>query len=186
MIHDYNNRMNSIYHSDHMLSTYETLKSVKWYRKLMLHLVNMVVLNAFILNKKYGTQKMSHSSYREYISNYLITMLLENATCLRKKPPTPIDNTETQLNGKHFIKKFEHLPNSKRKAPARRCRVYNFTQEQLAHYGYEWLTLPVKYSSYGCTICTNVTLCFTPCFEVFHSKINYRKKGLDNRLNDIL
>ena len=63
MIHDYNNRMNSIDHSDHMLLTYETLKSVKWYRKLMLHLVNMVVLNAFILNKKYGTRKMSHSSY---------------------------------------------------------------------------------------------------------------------------
>ena len=186
MIHDYNNRMNSVDHSDHMLSTYETLKSVKWYRKLMLHLVNMVVLNVFILNKKYGTWKMSHSSYWEYISNYLITTSLENATCLRKKPPTPIDNTETWLNDKHFIKKFEHLPNSKRKAPAHRCRVCNFTWEQLAHYGYERLTLPVKYSSYGCTICTNVTLCLTPCFEVFHSEINYRKKGLDNRLNDIL
>ena len=183
MIHDYNKRMNNI---DHMLSTYETLKSVKWYRKLMLYLVNMVVLNAFILTKIYGTRKMSHSSYQEYISNYLITTSLENVTCLRKKTPTPIDNTETQLNCKHFIKKFECLPNSKRKAPARRCRVCNFTQEQLAHYGYERLTLPLKYSSYGCTICTNVTLCLTPCFEVFHSKINYRKKGLDNRLNDIL
>ena len=105
-------------------------------------------------------------------------MSLENATCLRKKPPTPIDNTETQLNGKHFIKRFECLPNSKRKAPGRRCRVCNFTREQLAHYGYERLTLPVKYSSYGCTICTNVTLCLTPCFEVFHSEINYRKKVL--------
>ena len=127
MIHDYNNRMNSVDHSDHMLSTYETLKKVKWYRKWILHLVNIVVLNAFILNKKYGTQKISHSSYREYISNYLITNSLENATCLRKKPPTPIDNTETGLNGKHFIKKFECLPNSKRKSPARRCRVCNFT-----------------------------------------------------------
>ena len=129
---------------------------------------------------------MSHSSYREYISNYLITTSLENATCLRKKPPTPIDNTETRLNGKHFIKKFEHLPNSKRKAPTRRCKVCNFTHEQLAHNGYEQLTLPVKYSSYGCKICTNVTLCLTPHFEVFHSEVNYRKKGLDNRLNDIL
>ena len=178
--------MNSIDHSEHMLLTYKTLKSVKWYRKLMLYLVSMVVLNAFILNKKYGMQKMSHSSYREYISNYLITTSLENATCLRKKPPTPIDNTETRLNGKHFIKKFECLPNSKRKAPACRCRVCNFTREQLAHYGYKQLSLPVKYSSYGYTICTNVTLCLTPCFEVFHSKIIYRKKGLDNRLNDIL
>ena len=100
-----------------MLSTYETLKPVKWYRKLILHLINVVVLNAFILNKKYGMQKMSHSSYREYIANHLITTSLENVTCVKKKPPTPIDNTEARLNGKHFIKKFEHLLNSKRKAP---------------------------------------------------------------------
>ena len=186
VIDDYNKRMNSVDHSDHMLSCYETLKSVKWYRKLILHLINMVVLNAFILNKKYGTVKMSHSSYREYVANYLITTSLEKATCIKKKPPTPIDNTEARLNGKHFIKKFDRLPNSKRKAPARRCKVCNFTPEQLVHYGYEQLKLPVKYSCFGCTICANVTLCLTPCFEVFHSEVNYRKKGLDNRIKEIL
>ena len=186
IIDDYNRKMNSVDHSDHMLSYYETLKSVKWYRKLMLHLINMVVLNAFILNKKYGTLKMSHTAYREYLANYLITTSLEKATCLRKKPPTPIDNTEARLNGKHFIKKFDRLPNSKRKAPTQRCKVYNFTPEQLAHYGYEQLKLPVKYLSFGCTICANVTLCLTPCFEVFHSEVNYRKKGLDNRLKDMI
>ena len=129
---------------------------------------------------------MSHSAYREFIANYLITTSLENATCLRKRPHTPINNTETRLNGKHFIKKFEHLPNSKRKAPARRCKVCNFSHEQLAHYVCELLALPVKYSSYGCTVCTNVTLCISPCFKVFHSEVNYRRKGLDNRLKEIL
>ena len=161
-----------------MLSMYETLKSIKWYRKLMLHLINMVVLNAFILNKKYGTQKMSHSAYREFIANYLITTSLENATCLRKKPPTPIDNTGTRLNGKHFIAKFECLPNSKRKAPARRCKVCNFTCKQLALYGCEGLTLPVKYSSYECTVCTNVTLCITPCLKYFIPKLITGKRVL--------
>ena len=129
IVDDYNRKMNSVDHSDHMLSYYETLKSVKWYRKLILHLINMVVLNAFILNKKYGTVKMSHTSYREYLANYLITTSLDKANCLKKKPPTPIDNTETRLSGKHFIKKFDCLPNSKRKAPARRCKVCNFTPE---------------------------------------------------------
>ena len=152
----------------------------------MLHLINMVVLNAFVLNKKYGIQKMLHSAYQEFIANYLITTSLENATCLRKKPHTPVDNIETRLNEKHFITKFVPLPNSKRKAPTRRCKVCNFTHEQLAHYGCKGLALPVKYSSYGCTVCTNVTLCITPSFEVFHTKVNYRKKGLDNRLTDML
>ena len=186
IVDDYNRKMNSVDHLDHMLSYYETLKSVKWYRKLILHLINMVVLNAFILNKKYGTVKMSHTSYREYLANYLITTSLDKANCLKKKPPTPIDNTETRLSGKHFIKKFDRLPNSKRKAPAQRCKVCNFTPEQLAHYGYEQLKLPVKYSSFGCTVCANVTLCLTPCFEVFHTEVNYRKKGLDNRIKDII
>ena len=94
IVDDYNKKMNSVDHSDHMLSMYEILKSIKWYRKLILHLINMVVLNAFILNKKYGTQKMSHSAYQEFIVNYLITTSLENATCLRKRPHTPINNTD--------------------------------------------------------------------------------------------
>ena len=186
IVDDCNRKMNSVDHSDHMLSYYETLKSVKWYRKLILHLINMVVLNAFILNKKYGTVKMSHTSYREYLANYLITTSLDKANCLKKKPPTPIDNTETRLSGKHFIKKFDRLPNSKRKAPAQRCKVCNFTPEQLAHYGYEQLKLLVKYSSFGCTVCANVTLCLTPCFEVFHTEVNYRKKGLDIRIKEII
>ena len=186
IVDNYNKKMNSIDHSDHMLSMYETLKLIKWYRKLMLYLINMVILNAFILNKKYGTQKMLHPAYGEFIANYLMTTSLDNATCLRKKPHTPIDNTETKLNGKHFITKFAPLPNSKRKAPTRRFKVCNFTHEQLAHYGCEGLALPVKYSSYGYTVCTNVRLCTTPCFEVFHTEVNYRKKGLDNRLTEML
>ena len=96
----------------------------------------------------------------------------------KKRPHTPIDNTETRLNGKHFIKKFEHLPNSKRKAPARRCKVCNFSREQLAHYRCEHLALPVKYSSYGCTVCTNVTLCISPCFEYFIWKLITEKRVL--------
>ena len=82
VIDDYNCKMNSVDHSDHMLSYYETLKSVKWYRKLMLHLINMVFLNAFILNKKYGTVKMSHSLYREYVANYLLLHLWKKPLAL--------------------------------------------------------------------------------------------------------
>ena len=66
----------------------------------------MAVLNSFILNRKCGMKKMSHSSYREFIANYLTTSL-QDATCTKKKLPQPIDNTETRLNGKHFTTKFD-------------------------------------------------------------------------------
>ena len=41
VVHDYNIRMGGVDLSDNFLSHYQTLKSIKWYRKLLLHLINM-------------------------------------------------------------------------------------------------------------------------------------------------
>ena len=51
---------------------------------------------------------MSHSAYREYIAQYLITTSAETATCMKRKPPVPIDNTEMRLSGKHLVSKIGH------------------------------------------------------------------------------
>ena len=112
--------------------------------------------------------KMTHSSYREYIARYLLTTSLKMANCTKKKIPVPIDNTPLRLLGRHFITKFDFVPGSKHKYPARKCRVCNFTPEQLADHGHKGLKLPSKYSSYCCRQCGGITLCITPCFEVFH------------------
>ena len=172
--------------SDNFLSHYQTLKSIKWYRKLLLHLINMATLNAHILNRKYGVQKMSHSAYREYIAKYLITTSIESATCLKKKPSIDVDNSHLRLAGKHFVKKLPTVRGSKRKSPARKCSVCNFTRQQLAKMGHPDINMPVRYSSYGCTICSQVTLCLVPCFKIFHSKLNYRQLALQTRISEIL
>ena len=162
-----------------------TKHSIKWYRKLLLHLINMATLNAHILNKKYGVQKMSHCAYREYIAKYMITSV-ESATCLKKKPSIEIDNSHLWLAGKHFVRKFTTVPGSKRKMPVKKCSVCNFTCQQLARMDHNDFNLQVRYSSYGCTVCSQVTLCLIPCFEIFHSKINYRQLALENRISKIL
>ena len=185
-VHDFNLRMGGVDLSDNFLSHYQTLKSIKWYTKLLLHLINMATLNAHLLNKKYGRQKMSHTGYREYIANYLITTFVETATCLKRKPLIEIDNTQLRLAGKLFIRKFPPVPGSKRKSPTRKCSVCNFTHQQLAKMGQNDLSLQIKYSSYGCTICSQVTLCLMPCFEIFHSKLNYRQTALEDRISEIL
>ena len=153
IIHDYNLCMGGVNLLDNFLSHYQTLKSIKWYRKLLLHLINMATLNAHILNKKYGWNKLSHSAYREYIANYLITSSVEKAPCLKKKPSLDIDNTQLQLAGKHYIRKFPAVPGSKRKSPARKCSVRNLTSQQLARMGQNDLNFQIRYSSYSCTIC---------------------------------
>ena len=186
LIHDYNLKMGGVDHTDNVLSHYQTLKSIKWYRKLILHLINMATLNAYILNRKYGRKKLSHSGYREYIANYLLTTSLGTATCLKKKQPVNIDNTQARLCGKHFPVKLTTVTGSKRKSPARKCAVCNFTKQQLAYYSKTDLELPIKYSSFGCTVCESLTLCITSCFELFHSHLNYRKMALNYRLDELL
>ena len=54
IVADSNICMGGVDLSDNFLSHYQTLKSIKWYRKLLLHLINMATLNAHILNRKYG------------------------------------------------------------------------------------------------------------------------------------
>ena len=150
VVHDYNLNMGGVDTSDNFLSHYVIPKCFKWYKELLLYLISMIILNAYIVNQKYGTKNMSHLAYREYIAHYLITTSLEKATCTKKKPPVLIANTETRLSGKHFISKLDTVVGSKRKAPAQKCKVCNFTRKQLAHYSHNNLHLSNKYSSYGC------------------------------------
>ena len=86
IIQDYNQKMGSVDQMDNFLANYQTLKSIKWYRKLLLHLINMVVLNSYILNKKFGVNKLTHTGYREYIANYLITTSMDSSLLLCKTP----------------------------------------------------------------------------------------------------
>ena len=186
LVHDYNIKMGGVDLSDNFFSHYQTLKSIKWYRKILLHLINMATLNAHLLNKKYRDQKMSHTGYREYIANNLITTSVKTASCLKRKPLIEIDHTQLRLAGKHFIRKFPPVPGSKRKSTARKCSACNFTNQQLVKMSQNDLNLQIKYSSYGCTICSQVTLCFIPCFEIFHSKLSYRQLALEYRIVEIL
>ena len=165
VIQQYNKYMGSVDNSDNLLANYLPLKSLKWYHKLLLHLINMVILNSYILNKKYGVKKMTHSLYREYIAKYLLTTSLEMATCTKTKIPVPIDNTPLRLTGRHFITKFQSVPGSKCKTPARKCRVCNFTPEQLQQHGHPGLQILPKNWSYGCLKCWEITLCISPCLK---------------------
>ena len=93
-MYDYNLKIGRVDQTNNFLSHYQTLKSIKWYRKLLLHFINMDMLNAYILNTKHGRQNLSDSGYREYIANYFITTSLGTTTCLKKKETVDIDNTQ--------------------------------------------------------------------------------------------
>ena len=85
-IADYINKMGVVIHQNQLVSYYSLLwKSIKWWKKLFIHLLNMLLLNVHILNSKYGCKKLDHQAYMEYIANYLITE--GSVNCSLKRPP---------------------------------------------------------------------------------------------------
>ena len=64
VVYYYCSRMGGVDLSDQLLNYFSFLrKSTKWSRKLLIHLINLVILNAYILNRHYGLQKLSQDEY---------------------------------------------------------------------------------------------------------------------------
>ena len=63
-VYYYCGTMGGVYLSDQLSHYFSFLrkstKSTKWSRKLLIHIFNLVILNAYILNKHYGCEKLTH------------------------------------------------------------------------------------------------------------------------------
>ena len=110
-VYYYCSRMGGVDLSDQLLNYFSFLrKSTKWLRKLLIHLFNLVILNAHILNKYYGYMKLTQDEYRGYIVKYLVS---EGLKCYKISLPSIISkklgkhNTDEhyrkRLNECHFI-----------------------------------------------------------------------------------
>ena len=68
----------------------------------------MILLNAYILNKKYGNNKLNHDDYMHHIADYLIETNMEDCTCLPQRTirPTPM---KARLLEKHLIHKIPQI-----------------------------------------------------------------------------
>ena len=171
VIVEYTRNMSGVDLSDQYMAFHMSLrKSYKWWRKLFFHMCNMLLLNSYILNKKYGSSKMSHEEYMEYIAKYLIETSIEGCTCIPSRAVRP-NIQSTCLIEKHFIRKIPRDPTKKSK-PNPICKGCNFTRNEMARRGFEPRDLPRKTTTYWCSEC-EVPLCVTPCFEVYHTSDDY-------------
>ena len=116
--------------SDQLISYYSFLqKSIKWWKKLFIHLLNMLLLNAHMLNSKYGCKKLDHQGYMEYMANYLITE--GSVNCSLKRPLVQYHIAQNDTQGTVAMPINFYLPQliprtdgSKRK-PSRLCFACN-------------------------------------------------------------
>ena len=179
---DYIKKMGACDTSDQLISYYSFLqKSIKWWKKLFFHLLNMLLLNAHILNSKYGCKKLEHQGYMEYVANYWITE--GSVNCSLKRPSIQCHSAQNDTQGTVSMPMDLHLPQliprtdwSKRK-PSRPFFACNGS----------WSDILAKRIPKRCTgilwgTCKK-PLCITTCFEIFHTDENYKAILLAKRFS---
>ena len=178
-IYEYMKNMSGVDISDQYMSFHVALrKSMKWSRKLFFHLFNMVILNSYLLNKKFGKCKLRKHDYIEYIANYLVETGAPTLTCVPQRIFNP--SSVERLTERHFPKRIS-LRNGKLQGIL--CRACNFMRSQVAAVGDVPQNLPHKTTIYWCQEC-KTPLCITPCFEIYHTTADFHRTSLLHRLSN--
>ena len=151
----YNQYMLGIDRLDQRMSYYQfTRKSVWWWRKVYFWMLDVVVVNSFILYSTHtdARRKLSHREFRRELVMSLCEPLRGIAP---HRQPHVRDNTLERLRGRHF---------PETSSSRRDCRVCSSrVPGQTRH-----LTAIV------CGTCTDRPhLCARECFRIYHTVENY-------------
>ena len=166
---DYCRLMGGVDLSDQIHHYYTCLrKTSKWYKKLFFHLLNLVVINAYLLYTKFSTQtkKLDHYEFRRWICESLIFEAPNAPGPSSFSGRRSAGERPMRLTARHFPDWIPPAPGAKKK-PCRDCVACN---------------PPVKYrqgfkrkqSSFWCPDCKK-TLCVPKCFQVYHTKKHYKQ-----------
>jgi hypothetical protein len=148
---DYCKCMGGVDMNDQICQYYDFLrKSVKWWKTLFFHLFNLLLVNVYILHRKYGqpTKRRTHQNCRQSLVRALINQAVT--------APIPQQSNIPCKPGAKWLK------------PMRDCKVCNVpaTERQ----GFKR-----KQTSFYCPQC-GVPLCIPDCFEQYHNKNITRHK----------
>lgn len=146
-IYMYNKYMGGIDRQDQFMSYYPIeRKTLRWYRKLGIHIFQMLLLNAYLLFKNSTNSRMSFYDFRLSIIGELVP------------EKTAIPQTLTEKN--HLPKKNPAGPTGK--VVSRRCTwCYNHNNKKR------------RDTSYHCPACTEKPyLCLNNCFDLYHRNIH--------------
>ena len=167
----YCHEMGGVDLTDQLLQYYDFLRrSCKWWRKLWVHLFNIVILNAYLLNRNYGLRnKLTQTEYR-----YLIASKLLDYTSV----PRPLHQVHVavQLHGNANVHNAGHWPEKlpvtgpvgRQRTKLRKCK-YCYVSARQAARGFR--TRNEASTTIVCSLC-RVALCVYPCFGKYHIENN--------------
>ena len=157
-VQDYTMKMRIVDKADMLISCVECLrKSVKWYKKLFFHIVDMARLNAYYM---YLVKTGNRPPLLDFSLAMLHQMIAEFS-----EPARPCANHTAncplRLNERHFPSLLDPTPRNPQ--PRRRCHVCASTQlRQRRRQSTHW----------QCSDC-GVALCMPDCFREYHTRVTY-------------
>ena len=146
---DYNSYMGGVDKVDQFRQPYNaTRKTLKWYRKVALHLMQIAMLNAWIL---YVKSTGSDTSFFKFQLDVCGNLIFQCPVEQNQDNPDLI-----RLTGRHFAKPVPAT--NARSKPFRRCRVCRI-RHQIR-----------KETKFYCPDCPGEpALCIDPCFKIYHT-----------------
>ncbi|XP_067124403.1 piggyBac transposable element-derived protein 4-like [Centruroides vittatus] len=159
----YNGNMGAVDNLDTVLSYNQTpRKTVKWYKKLFFHFLDICTYNSYILYTDKHPNKYRHfSEFRLELIQQIVDKYTPSYDYCHTKSgrPSKYENPKRLKLEKHFLSLIP--PTEKSKKPYRRCHVCGNSKIN-----------PRKrvQTRYECKKC-DVALCVTPCMEIYHTKL---------------
>nr|XP_022290940.1 piggyBac transposable element-derived protein 4-like [Crassostrea virginica] len=166
MVHVYDKKMGAVDRNNQMVENYKlNIKTLKWWKKLFFHLINVAIVNSYIIYKECTTR--STPMVQRHFRRRLVEELLEYSGQTNVAPVgRPAPKVLERLTGRHFVDKFIEGGKTLHRqcivcGPAERKMCDAVRPGEKRRFGHM--------TSYKCKQC-NVPLCITPCFEIFHTK----------------
>ncbi|CAG2207905.1 unnamed protein product [Mytilus edulis] len=167
---DYCSYMGGVDLSDQINQYYSCLrKTSKWYKKLFFYLLNLCVINSFILYKKYAPVNKTKKEHNTFRTSIVTALIQEAVTAPRPQIEMGrkiLGEKPTRLLDRHFPNHIPAKVGAKRAHPARDCVACNYKKSLRQ-------ACKRKQTIFWCPTC-KVALCVPNCFQVYHTRQNYR------------
>ena len=153
-IADYNKYMGGVDRTDQLMQPYDMArKSLKWYKKLACHFLQLTMLNSFLLFKIDGGRKRLLEFQHDVIAVLLFGRDNDNHLDI------PRQENIVRLTERHFLDQIP--PTAGKRKAQKRCRVCYKKNIR-------------KETCYYCPSCPRKPgLCYCPCFKIYHAQFVY-------------
>ena len=150
---DYNRGMKGVDLADQLASSHRSVrKSIKWYKKVFLYLLDVTLVNSFLLYKQLGGSE-TFNSFRLMLAKEILEMRTPNLPDYRNRVRQARLPSSGRLSGKHFPAQIPIT--GSRAVMYKRCYVCLRNRVR-------------KTTKIMCDKC-EIPLCAIPCFKIYHS-----------------